>query len=174
MRCLVITLSPAGATVRCDETPQENSQVVLYVDGGFGRFEGHVSSKADEGAFNVEFHCTPLKRERTAEQLSSFLGNATSEPAPPLRRIERSGSRKLAFFTRADGQVVRAEVLDLSTIGVSMKSDVRPQVGEYVLIGQMAGRVARHHETGIDIEFVGNPGERPSVERVQAKLGPSR
>ena len=49
-------------------------------------------------------------------------------------------------------------------------AETKPPIGEVVLIGQMAGRVARHHESGIGIEFVGSPHERASVERMQTKL----
>ena len=44
--------------------------------------------------------------------------------------------------------------------GVSLKTDARPPLGEVVLIGQMAGKVVRHHETGIAIEFVAPPAEK--------------
>jgi hypothetical protein len=39
--------------------------------------------------------------------------------------------------------------------GVSLKTDSRPLIGEFVLIAQIAGRVSRYHEQGIGIEFVG-------------------
>ena len=64
------------------------------------------------------------------------------------------------------------EVLDLSVSGVSLKTDVRPPIGEFVLIGQMAGRVARHHEQGIGIEFVG--GSPVSADRLHAKAATGR
>ncbi|MBV9045106.1 MAG: hypothetical protein JO348_05225, partial [Alphaproteobacteria bacterium] len=44
---------------------------------------------------------------------------------------------------------------DLSPTGVSVKTALKPPVGEFVLIGRLAGRVARHHEHGIGIQFVG-------------------
>ena len=47
------------------------------------------------------------------------------------------------------------EVMDISASGVSLKTDIRPTIGEFVLIAQMAGRIARHHEHGIGIEFIG-------------------
>ncbi len=162
-RCTIANLSAGGAAIECENLPEADTQVVLYVDG-FGRFEGAVTRK-DDGAFGVRFHCTPLKRERIAEQLTLFLNKSLIDNAV-LRRSERAPTRGFTRFTRADGQLVRCEVLDLSTTGVSVKTDLRPPVGEYVLIGQMAGRVARHHESGIGIEFVGSVVDRPSTERV--------
>lgn len=170
-RCTILNLSAGGAEIECEIGPPPTTQVVLYIDG-FGRFEGNVATAQGAGFF-VEFHCTPLKRERIAEQLTLFLNKSLVDGAA-LRRHERAPTKGFTRYTRADGQLVRCEVLDISTGGVSLKTDVRPPVGEYVLIGQMAGRVARHHEMGIGIEFVGNLTDRPSTERIQAKIGIAR
>ena len=133
--------------------------VVLYMDG-FGRFEGHVVRR-DEAGFGLAFVCTPSKRERTAEQLILFLNNALGDDSL-LRRHERASQKGFAKFTRADGQIVHGEVSDISVNGVSLKTDVRPAIGEFVLIAQIAGRVTRHHVDGIGIEFVGN--EKPQTQ----------
>ena len=63
-----------------------------------------------------------------------------------LRRHERSSQKGFAKFTRADGQIVHCEVMDISVGGVSLKTDIKPPIGEFVLIAQIAGRVARHHD----------------------------
>lgn len=151
--CQVTDLSPGGASLVCELSPAAGSQVVLYVDG-FGRFEGQIVRRETKG-FSVRFSCTALKRERIAEQLTLFLNNAPVRGA--ALRSERGNHKEFAKFTRADGQIVYCEMIDLSAIGVSLRTDVRPAVGEFVLIAQMAGRVAHHHDKGIDIEFVGQP-----------------
>ena len=109
---------------------------------------------ATGNGFGVAFVCTPSKRERTAEQLILFL-NKTLVDDSVLRRHERTSQKGFAKFTRADGQIVHCEVTDISVGGVSLKTDVKPPIGEFVLIAQIAGRVARHHADGIGIEFVG-------------------
>jgi hypothetical protein len=151
-RCQVCDLSPGGAAISCEISPATGTQVVLYVDG-FGRFEGHVT-RPDDSSFGVLFSCTALKRERTAEQLTLFLNKSLVDETV-LRRHERTNHKGFAKFTRADGQIVHCEVMDISASGVSLKTDVRPAIGEFVLIAQMAGRIARHHEQGIGVEFVG-------------------
>ena len=153
-RCSVVDLSPGGAAIRCETMPEAGTQVVLYVDG-FGRFEGAVARK-DGGSFGIAFQCTPSKRERTAEQLTLFLNKALVDDSV-LRRHERSRSKGFAKFTRADGQVVQCEVMDISVGAVSLNTDIKPPIGEFVLIAQIAGRVARHHGEGIGIEFIGRP-----------------
>jgi len=170
-RCTVANLSPGGAVVDCELVPEPGTSIVLYVDA-FGRFEGSVARR-DGNSIGIRFTCTSLKRERIAEQLTLFL-NKSLVDGSILRRHERSSAKGLTRFTRADGQLVRCEVIDLSTSGVSVRCEVRPPIGEYVLIGQMAGRIARQHETGVGIEFVGGLVERPAAEIVKAKLTAAR
>lgn len=163
--CKIADMSPGGAHIASEIVPLQGTHVVVYIDG-FGRFEGVVARPA-EGAFGIQFNCSQHKRERVAEQLTLYLnGGNLSESS--LRRHDREPTKGLARFTRANGEVVNCEVLDLSLSGVSLITDVRPPVGEFVLIGQMAGRVARHHETGIGIEFVAQ--EKPVAEPAKPRL----
>lgn len=149
--CKVLDMSPGGARIGSDVVPENGSQVVIYIDG-FGRFEGKVARPV-EGGFGIEFSCSAHKRERIAEQLTLYLNGGKIEESS-LRRHDRTATKGMARFTRANGDVVNCEVLDLSLSGVSLATEIRPPVGEFVLIGQMAGRVARHHATGIGIEFI--------------------
>jgi hypothetical protein len=149
--CKVFDLSPGGARVACDFDLPAATTVILYVDD-FGRFEGSIV-RLTGGDFGVQFNCSALKRERIAEQLTVFLNKDLVDEAA-LRRHDRKPTRGMAKFTRASGEIVSCEVLDLSLSGVSLQTNARPPIGEIVLIGQMAGRIARHHESGVAIEFV--------------------
>jgi hypothetical protein len=151
-RCTVQDMSPGGAAIGCEVIPDAGTPVVLYVDG-FGRFEGNVVRRDGYG-FGIAFVCTPSKRERTAEQLILFLNKSLVDDSV-LRRHERSNQKGFAKFTRADGSIAHCEVMDISVGGVSLKTDVKPPIGEFVLIAQIAGRIARHHADGVGIEFVG-------------------
>ncbi len=163
--CTVIDLSPGGANITCDAELTLDTQIVLYANT-FGRFEGTIVRREGSNA-GVRFVSTALKRERTAEQLTLFMNRALLDEAG-LRRDDRTPTRGLTRFVRHDGQVVPCEVLDLSMSGISVKTDLRPAVGEFVLIGQLAGRVARHHDQGIGIEFVGATNN--TAERLRAKI----
>lgn len=149
--CRIVDLSPGGARILCEAELPAATNVVLYIDD-FGRFEGSIV-RLSGGDYGVQFHCSALKRERIAEQLTVFLNREFVDDAT-LRRHDRKPQRGLARFTRANGEVMSCEVLDLSISGVSLETSARPPLGEIVLIGQMAGRVARHHERGFAIEFV--------------------
>jgi hypothetical protein len=164
--CQIADLSPGGAQVVCEAIPRANEQVILYIDG-FGRFEGAVVRPSETG-FGVRFQCSTLKREKIAEQLTVYMNRDLSEPTV-VRRHERAPTKGAARFTRANGDVVACEVVDLSLSGVSLKTDARPPMGEIVLIGQSAGRVVRHHQNGIAIEFVNAQAEKAVVEKVPEK-----
>jgi hypothetical protein len=167
-KCTVVDLSPGGASLDCELSLEADTPVVIYIDG-FGRFEG-VIVKRPIGGFGVKFNCTQMKRERVAEQLTLFLNKSLVSEAD-LRRHDRTPAKGFSRFTRADGEIVKCEVLDLSVSGVSVKTDIRPAIGEFVLIGQLAGRIARHHENGIGIEFVGlNASERADTARLKASI----
>lgn len=173
--CAISDMSPGGAQVSCELVPAPNSSVVLYIDG-FGRFEASVirppKGEWADGSFGVRFNCSPLKREKTAEQLTLYVNRGVVEESA-LRRHDRTPTKGLARFTRANGDIVSCEVLDLSLSGVSLATEARPPIGEFVLIGQMAGRVVRHHENGIGIEFVAGMPER-AAGRAPSKVNLGR
>ena len=170
-QCKVIDLSPGGASLECDMAPEMGTPVVLYLDG-FGRMEGTIT-RGTPGDLGLRFSCTVTKRERIAEQLILFMNRDLIDEAE-IRRSDRAPQKGIARFTRSDGQFVSCEVLDLSVNGVSLRSDVRPPIGEFVLIGQMAGRVVRHHDEGIGIEFVGHQPANTHADRRQTKSATSR
>ena len=167
--CKVVDMSSGGAQLGCELALEPGTQVVLYING-FGRFEGTVARRDGYG-LGVRFASTALKRERTIEQLTLFINRALIDESE-LRRHDRTPTKGLTRFTRSDGQLVPCEVLDLSMSGISLKTDLRPPIGEFILIGQMAGRVARHHTDGIGVEFVGGNGG--SAEKMRAQLSLAR
>lgn len=163
-QCRVVDLSPGGAQVTSDFVPPANESVILYIDG-FGRFEAVVTRPA-EASFGVRFHCSAMKREKVAEQLILYL-NRDLVDETVLRRHDRAPTKGVARFTRANGDIVQCEVLDLSLSGVSLKTEARPPIGEVVLIGQTAGRVVRYHEDGIALEFVA-----PQADKAERPVNP--
>ena len=150
--CKIIDLSPGGACVDAEILPDVGTPIVLYING-FGRFEGAVARRDGTG-FGDCFVGTQLKQERTADLLAQFMNNTPIEEFK-LRRNERSPTKGLSHFTRNDGSINKCEVLNLSPSGVSIRTVVRPQIGEFVLIAQLVGRVVRYHLNGIGIEFSG-------------------
>ncbi len=170
--CKVVDLSPGGASVESAFLPEAGTHIVLYIDG-FGRFEGAAVRREGSG-FGLRFNATQLKREKIAEQLTLFMNKALVDGTDVIRTHDRTPTKGLAQFTRNDGTIVKCEVLDLSPSGVSVKTAIRPMIGEFVLIGQLAGRVARHHGDGIGIQFVGLTVDKPTADYLHASISPPR
>ena len=169
--CAIESISPGDASILCELKREPSGRAVLYLDG-LGRFEGPIVRRIQDG-FVMTFICSAQKRERLAEQLTLELNRELVDERD-LRRHDRveAASGSYAMFTRATGEQAKCEVLDLSLTGVSIRTDVKPAVGEHILIGQRAGRVARHHANGIGVEFLGvanNAGATP--ERLPQGLG---
>src|ERR1043165_4629522 len=141
--CTILDMSPGGMAVRGGLVPALGEGAVVYLDG-FGRFEGRVV-RHHQGGFGLAFACTPSKRKRTAEQLIAFLNTALNYDSL-LQQGGHASPKNKVRFTRADGQLVDAEVLDISPNGVSLKTEVKPPLREIVLIAQVAGRVT--HQIG--------------------------
>ena len=171
--CNVADLSPGGASLDSDFVPESGVQVVLYIDG-FGRFEGTAVRRDGRPGFGMRFNATVLKREKIAEQLMLFMNKSLVDDTAVMRAHDRTPTKGIAQFTRADGTVNKCEVIDLSPTGVSLKTAIRPQIGEFVLIGQLAGRVARHHSNGIGIQFVGLTVDNPTPDQLQAQITAAR
>ncbi len=150
--CVITDLSPGGAGVQCKAPPPKRSDVVLYVPG-FGRFEGVTTQPTKEGT-GIRFDCTPRKQKRIEDQLKLFVKEGLTA-VTALRESERISQVAIPSFTLANGEVVECDVLDISLTGISLKTTERPAIDEVIQLGCMAGRVVRHHETGIGVQFIG-------------------
>jgi hypothetical protein len=168
--CMVVNISPGGAMVHCDAGLRWGNRVVLYIDD-IGRFEG-VVARVDGFGLGINFTSTALKRERTAEQLTVFVNRGLVDEHS-LRRHERVQLSGFIRFLRKDASYVLSEVMDLSLSGISLKTSVRPPVGEFVLIGELAARVARHHDQGIGLEFVGITFANTDMVRAKLTITPT-
>lgn len=148
LACVVTDISPQGAQIRSELGLEPETPVVLYVDG-LGRFDG-LSIWQEDGKSGIRFASGPLKQERTAAALSRMSG----ESAEPPRRHVRVPTNTASHFVRADGSLAACVILNLSTGGALIRTELRPAIGEYILIGKMAGRVVRYDSEGIGLEFV--------------------
>lgn len=86
--CVVDTLSPGGAGLKCKNPPPARSHIALYVSG-FGRFEGVTTRPTKEG-IGVRFVCTPRKRQRIVEQLTLFVKEGLVEGISHLKYYNRA------------------------------------------------------------------------------------
>jgi c-di-GMP-binding flagellar brake protein YcgR len=153
---VVTDVSVGGMNIVSDVTPDEGSIIIAYVED-LGRLEGIVS-RVDTNGIAVRLTLSALRRDKLEERLGT-----TSRKGAEGRKYHREPASGATRILRSDGRELAARVIDLSLGGVSVESAEWPPLGEQVMVGKMRGRVVRHHETGIAIEFTDIPPSRGSL-----------
>ena len=169
--CTVEDISPGDASILCELREEPKGRAVIYLET-FGRFEGPII-RAKSGSFVMTFSCSLQKREKLADQLTLELNRHLLSESD-LRRFDRvePATGSFTHYTRSTGEQIRCEVLDLSMTGVSVRTELKPPVGEHVLIGHRAGRIARHHGDGMAVEFLGITGNTTESPPAPAQMRP--
>lgn len=150
--CKVRDISIGGVAVLTPSTVEPDERIVAYIDH-VGGLEGTVARTFD-GGFALKFAITPHKREKLAAQLTWLLNRSVIGGAEERRHERVAPHNRSSTLTLAEGIVVPCSVLDVSISGASIGTPARPQIGTEVVLGKLRGRVMRHHETGIGVQFI--------------------
>src|SRR5215468_5462205 len=149
--CQVQDMSPGGMALVAPVAGKAGERVVAYVDH-LGRLEGTIVRVYPNG-FAMTIAATSRKRDKLAAQLT-WLANRHILGLPEDRRHERIVPRNPAGrLILANGINVSCRVIDISQSGAAIATDQRPEIGSPITIGRTSGRVVRHLEDGIAIEF---------------------
>ncbi len=149
--CQVVNMSPGGMALLSPVSCAEEERVVAYLDN-FGRIEG-VVARSFEGGFAMRILASLYKREKIANMLTWIINQESlglTEDRQHERVAPRNPSSKLIL---PNGEVHACRVIDVSLSGASIASAVRPPIETMVILGRMRGRVVRHHEQGVAIQF---------------------
>jgi hypothetical protein len=150
--CQVINMSSGGMAMLSPVTCDEGERIVAYLDN-LGRIEG-VVTRSFEGGFAVRILASLYKRERIANLLTWLINQEAlglGEERKHERVVPRINASKLIL---PDGSVHNCRVIDVSLSGASVACTVKPPIGTQVVLGRMRGRVVRHHDQGIALQFV--------------------
>lgn len=151
--CSVVDMSPGDVVFSCRARPDLGERIIAYVDH-IGRIEGSVLRVTD-GAFIIQINATERKREKLAAQLT-WIANKHELGLPEDRRHDRLAPRKTKTeLTLDDGSKHICRIIDLSLSGAAVDIETRPPLGMAVSLGNMRGRVVRHFQEGVAIEFLG-------------------
>jgi len=149
--CQVVNMSPGGMALIAPVCGQVAERVIAYVDH-VGRLEGVIARHLENG-FAMTIAATSRKRDKLAAQLT-WLANRHILGLPEDRRHGRITPRNPAGrLILANGINVACRVIDVSQSGAAVATDQRPEIGSPITIGKTSGRVVRHLEDGIAIEF---------------------
>jgi hypothetical protein len=149
--CQVLDMSPGNVALRAERVGAPGERVIAYLDH-IGRIEGIVTRRLDDG-FAMTIVASDRKRDKLAAQLT-WLANKHELDLPEDRRHERVQPRNpMSMLHLVDGRQYQCRIVDLSLSGAAIEIDVKPAIGVPVTLGTMRGRVVRHFEDGIAIEF---------------------
>ena len=148
--CQVINMSGGGMALLAPVACQKGERVVAYLEN-FGRLEG-VVARNFEGGFAVQINASAQKRERIANLLTWYANrnHADAEERQHGRFVPRIAAQKLIL---PNGDVHDCRVIDVSLSGASIAIAVKPPLETVVVLGRLRGRVVRHHDDGVAIQF---------------------
>ena len=150
--CQVINMSAGGMAIIAPVACAIGERIVAYLDN-LGRIEGVVARSFD-GGFAVRIMASLYKRERIANLLTWLINQEAlglGEERKHERVVPRINASKLIM---PNGDVHNCRIIDVSLNGASVACAVKPPVGTALILGRMRGRVVRHHEQGVAIQFV--------------------
>jgi len=144
-------ISTEGATILTQVTAPAGIKIVAYIDE-IGRVEANVIAEFD-GGIGLEFIANESRRSRLEQKLK-WLSEHDKDAASQRRHERFEPKDNNSHITMPDGRMYKTEVIDISLSGAAVKTDIMPNLGTYVLLGKMRGRVVRYIEEGIAIEFI--------------------
>ncbi|RCW83558.1 PilZ domain-containing protein [Phyllobacterium bourgognense] len=149
--CQIDEMSPGDVIITTDVMANNGERVVAYIDH-IGRVEGTIERMVS-GGFQVSLTASDRKKNKIAAQLT-WLANKHELDMPEDRRHQRIAPRNpISTLSMADGRQYPCRILDLSISGAAVELRMRPALNSQVILGSMRGRVVRHFEEGIAIEF---------------------
>lgn len=161
--CQLINMSPGGAALIAPVQGEIGERIIAYIDH-IGRVEGEIS-RVFEGGLAMSINATLRKRDKLASQLT-WLANRHVLNLPEDRRHDRElPQNPFSHIKLPDGREYRCKVIDISLSGAALALNVKPAIGAPVTLGVMKGRVVRHFEDGIAVEFA-------AVQRTGSDVSP--
>lgn len=149
--CQVIDMSPGDVSLRTDHPGEIGEKVIAYLDH-IGRVEGVLTRRFADG-IAMTIIASDRKRDKLAAQLT-WLANRHELDLPEDRRHERVAPRNPITILHVEGgDQHRCRIIDLSLSGAAVEVENKPPLGAAVALGTMRGRVVRHFEDGVAIDF---------------------
>ena len=126
--------------------------------------KGLLARADDRNVFDLAL-AKPIDLVRLCEVIESLPTVVSRKPGHELqvtddganadqRTFRRTVIEGLARLTVESGSSFGCKVLDLSLGGAAVEVEVRPPIGQKVVLGRTEGRVVRHTATGLAIEFI--------------------
>ena len=165
--CSIRDMSLSGIALSADIAIEIGENIIVYLDE-FGRFEGKVV-RVYEGGFAIETAISGPRRERLAQRLEALARGEKIEVSA-RRSFARyapgeAGLEESSVLTIGDGSSMPCRIIDMSLGGAQVAVEQRLPIGTEVSIGRMSGRVVRHTEEGVGIQFTNIPERASALSR---------
>ncbi len=149
--CQIQSMSSGSATLITPNIGDTGERIIAYIDH-LGRIEGKIL-RVFQGGFAMSVNATPHKRDKLAAKIT-WIANRHELSLPEDRRHERiEPTRSITSIKLEDGRTYDVRIIDLSLSGAAMQMEVRPAIGTLMWLGNMRGRIIRHFDDGVAIEF---------------------
>lgn len=148
--CRTIDFSPDSVSMAVPVRGKVGERVVAYLDY-IGRIEGIIIRRTLFG-FALLLNLPGNKREKIAHQLSWLVNREA------LGQADRRHDRVVPHFKHCmlqleDGAEHLVKLIDVSLSGAGIKTDLHIPIGTKVSLGSKTGKVVRHFENGLAVEF---------------------
>jgi PilZ domain len=149
--CQTVDMSPGGALFTAPVKGPVGDRVIVYLEH-IGRIEGEIVRHVPDG-FAMAIAATVRKRDKLAAQLTWFA-NREALGLPEDRGHERIVPRQLTAIMRLpSGRELAVRLIDVSRSGAAVSMEKPLDVGTSLTLGRTAGKVVRHLEGGVAVEF---------------------
>ena len=149
--CQTVDMSPGGALLTAPVKAAIGDRVIVYLEH-IGRIEGEIARHVPDG-FAMTIAATVRKRDKLADQLT-WLANREVLGLPEDRGHERIVPRQLTAIMRLpSGRELAVRLIDVSRSGAAVSMEKPLDIGTSVTLGRTAGRVVRHLQGGVAVEF---------------------
>ena len=148
----VINISLHALTLFAPVTGAIGEHVVVHCDE-FGILEGSISRLLDR-AFVMLIDGADQQRLELAAKIRIYeeIKNHEFSNRRENKRIIPKNPQSTLIF--ADNSRVDCIIIDISTSGVAVSADIKPEIGTPLAVGSVVGRVVRHLPCGFAVQFV--------------------
>lgn len=149
--CQTVNMSPGGVLFTAPVKGALGDRVIAYLEH-IGRIEGEIARHVPDG-FAITIAATIRKRDKLAAQLT-WLANRDVLGLPEDRGHERIVPRQLTTIMRLqNGRELAVRLIDVSRSGAAISMENPLDIGTSVVLGRTAGKVVRHFQGGVAVEF---------------------
>ena len=148
----VTNLSAGGAGLRFSDKPPPPEMVGILAIDGFGDFDG-ITTRRQGNEGGLRFLIGEAERHHLRERLTTLVASGLNSVR--FHREEGQWSQTpLLTLTRQNGKRLECRVDDISLQGVALVANTAIPQGEYVIFGQMIGRVVSAMQDRVMVQFL--------------------